>query len=318
MATLSAAGGTFSAVLPLSSRLGSVKGHLTLVVPAGAVSRPVVLSAAVAPRAGLPAATISRPAGAAIVLSATTTAGGVPSGDLHTFARPLTMALPYDPAGLTPAEQSRLVIAFLNPAGRTWTNLVTRVDPAAHTLTAAVSHLTIFQARLLTGPALRIAWPLAAHGQLSRPQGPQATIVGGRTGACPSVPALLKLIAANARRGLPNRFAPPYPAGCLWLPLQVSDPALAPQFAGAPVVVTAIYADRTRAVVTVRLDGQGHAIAVLAVRYRPRVTKRPPGHAAPAITPARAVATLHIAVADRHGVRQPPLQARFVVVAPSR
>jgi hypothetical protein len=273
-------------------------------VPAGAVSGRVTLDAAVAPAEGAPTTSASAPVGAAIALSARASGGQA----IHVFAHPLTLTIGYDPTGLSSAEQSKLVLASLATTGRNWTSLRTTVDATAHTLTTRVSHLTDVQERLLRAPAVRVAWPVTGGG---RPA--QATIAGGRSGACPSVPALLRQIAANARRGAANRFAPPYPAGCLWLPLQVSDPGLTPQFAGARVGVTATFAGARRVGLTVRLDGRGHAVAVLALPFRPRPTDRVRGHAG-----AAAMVMLEVVAADRHGTRQPPIRYGFVVVAPPR
>jgi hypothetical protein len=225
-----------------------------------------------------------------------------------TFRRPLTLRLWYNPAGLSRAQQDTLVIAVVDPAGRRWSSLRTTVDTGAHTLTATTSRPGIIQARLLSGAVLRLAWPVIGHGQPA-----QSTIAGDRAAACPSVEALRNVIAANTQRGLRNPFDPPYPAGCLWLPFQLSDAALAPQFARARVVVTSAYPDRSRAVLTATLDSQGRATAVLRVRFRPRSHDHVGSHAGPA-----GLATLKIVVADRHGVAQPPISAHFVVVASRR
>jgi hypothetical protein len=301
-ATFSSAGGTLSGrVVQTFSAGNSGAQTLRLIVPAGAVSQSVTLAAAAAPAAVVPTATTSAPLGAAIVLSAGTADGRL----IHSFTRPLTLTVSYDPRGLSLAAQSTLFLAFFDTTSQSWISLPTTVDSSAHTLTATVTHVTLFQARLLAGAAVRLAWPRTVAG------GPaQGTLVGGRTAACPAVPALLRLIA---HRRLEQRFARPYPAGCLWVPVQVSDAALAPQFAGAAVAVTATFADATRVVLDTRLDGRAHAIAVLAVPFLPRAGDRAPGHRGPA-----AVATIKVTVTDRHGTRQPPLQARFVVVAPLR
>jgi hypothetical protein len=298
-ATVSSAGGTLSGPIVQTSSAGiSGAQTLTLIVPAGAVSQSVTLVAAAAPPVVVPTATTSAPIGAAIIVSADTAAGGL----VHSFARPLTLTVSYAPRGLPPAGQSKLVLAFFDTTSQSWSSLPTTVDTGAHTLSATVTHPMLIQARLLGGAAVRLAWPRTVAG---RPA--QGTLVGGRTTACPAAPALLRLIA---HRRLDQRFAPPYPVGCLWVPVQVSDAALAPQFAGAAVAVTATFADATRVVLDTRLDGRAHAIAVLAVPFLPRAGDRAPGHRGPA-----SVATLTVAVTDRHGTRQPPLQARFVVVA---
>jgi hypothetical protein len=238
--------------------------------------------------------------GAAIEINATT-AGGRP---IHTFRHPLTLAITYDAAGLSPAEQRRLLIAVFDSGGRRWTNLRTTLDAGSHALTAAVGHLSVFQVRRLSAAALRIAWPPAANGKPA-----QAAVVGGRAEACPSVAALRALIAANARRHARNDFGPPYPAGCLWVPIQLTDAALAPQFAGALAVARVTFRGSSR-VGSGTLDGTGGAVAVLAVPFSPGAHDRVAGYAGPA-----AVADVVVVVTDRWGVRQPPALAHVVVMS---
>jgi hypothetical protein len=180
-------------------------------------------------------------------------------------------------------------------------------EVAAHLAAAAAIELPGATARPARPPLLHFA--LARDPFTSRPA--QATLSGGRTAPCPpSGPSLLAILSAHVRANT-ARFTPPYPAGCLWLPIKVFSPTMAAQFSGATVVVTATFPDHTQVAMTNTLNSQGHAVDVLAMPFQPRPTDRAPGHRG-----AAAVVTLAGLITDRRGVAQPPISARVVVVPP--
>jgi len=65
--------------------------------------------------------------------------------DGATFNPPITMTIKYDP-GLLPAgfDASKLVIAFYNAATSKWEVYPSVVDTVKHTITAQISHFTMF------------------------------------------------------------------------------------------------------------------------------------------------------------------------------
>jgi hypothetical protein len=66
-----------------------------------------------------------------------------PSGT--TFSSPINITLKYDPANLPAgADQSMLYIAWWDVGTGTWVSLPCIVDPVSHTVTATVSHFTIY------------------------------------------------------------------------------------------------------------------------------------------------------------------------------
>jgi hypothetical protein len=66
-----------------------------------------------------------------------------PSGT--TFSSPINITLKYDPAALPAgADQSMLYIAWWDISAGQWVSLPCIVDPVNHTVTAAVSHFTIY------------------------------------------------------------------------------------------------------------------------------------------------------------------------------
>jgi len=66
-----------------------------------------------------------------------------PSG--ATFSPPITLTYTYDPDLLPEgADDANMVLAFYNDATGEWVMLDCIVDPVAHTITAQVSHFTVF------------------------------------------------------------------------------------------------------------------------------------------------------------------------------
>ena len=76
----------------------------------------------------------------------------IPDG--ATFDPPAPMTLTYDPA-LIPEDvaEKNLVIAMWNEEAGEWINLASTVDPATNTITASVSHFTVFTVIAYTQPA---------------------------------------------------------------------------------------------------------------------------------------------------------------------
>lgn len=146
----------------------------------------------------------------------------------------------------------------------------------------------------------------------------QGTISGGRTAACPSVASLLAAIGQNAAAiataqaaskmpPINSRFDPPvYSRGCLWTPVQVTDPSLAAHFAGATVVVTATFPDGTSTVARATMDARGHAVAVVRISY---ITPRGVAHSSP-----KTIVRLSGVVTATDGVAQPPITDHVVVL----
>ena len=66
-----------------------------------------------------------------------------PSGT--TFSSPVSITLKYDPATLPAgADQSKLYIAWWDAATGQWVSLPCIVDPVNHTVTATVSHFSVY------------------------------------------------------------------------------------------------------------------------------------------------------------------------------
>jgi len=65
--------------------------------------------------------------------------------DGATFDPPITLTIKYDP-GLVPAgfDETELVIALYDTATSTWTTYPSTVDTVNHTVTAQISHFTLF------------------------------------------------------------------------------------------------------------------------------------------------------------------------------
>jgi hypothetical protein len=83
-----------------------------------------------------------------------------------TFSKPITLTLSYDPAGvptgLTP-DNLQLAYFQVNPADNAkskWSYLDSGVDPTNHTVSATVSHFTVFA--VLSTPPTSVNWVLLA------------------------------------------------------------------------------------------------------------------------------------------------------------
>jgi hypothetical protein len=243
------------------------------------------------------------PAGPAIDITAKDAAGNV----IHTLSAPITITIGYDPS-IT--DTSKLVISFFDTTTNSWVALPTTVDPVAHTLTAVVTHLTLFQAQTLAAGAT-VAPQVTFARPVSKITGrtAQGTVVGGRTTACPAVSTLLGDIATNIATPGKDKFdAPAYPAGCVWVPVQVVSPDLASQYSGATTVVTETFPDSSSVVITNTMDFRGHSISVFPVPYVPPAGAK---HGDPST-----IATLDGVVIPQVGAVPPPLHERFVVIAP--
>jgi len=75
-----------------------------------------------------------------------------PSGS--TFSSPITITLTYNPSRLPAgADQSKLYIAWWNTSTGQWVSLPSVVDQVNHTITASVTHFTIYSALVPVTPA---------------------------------------------------------------------------------------------------------------------------------------------------------------------
>lgn len=72
------------------------------------------------------------------------------------FQHPLLLQFSYDPADIAGLDPSTLVVAYYDPATRTWRALPTTIDALHHVLTAATTHFTLFQIRATAHTAAQL------------------------------------------------------------------------------------------------------------------------------------------------------------------
>jgi len=110
-------------------------------VPAGALAQDTEIT--LNPGASLFAADRAATLGAGGQASAGQPIAFGPEGT--TFATPATITLPYDPALVPPGQAAAVTVAYYDPLAKTWTPLLTTVDPVNHAVSAQVSHFSLYQ-----------------------------------------------------------------------------------------------------------------------------------------------------------------------------
>jgi hypothetical protein len=122
--------------IPVAGGTLAVPGGAGVVVPAGALTAPATGTITAAAATGGPTdAWPADPVGPAWTIDLGSA----------TLAKPVTLTLAYDPAVLPAGtDPSELLLAYQDPASGAWTPVATTVDPVAHTVSASVSHLSVW------------------------------------------------------------------------------------------------------------------------------------------------------------------------------
>lgn len=248
--TATTAGATMPRLFAVDVALPAAGGHgppaqptesLALFVPAGAMTTALSLRISVPPLSGVPLPVQGQPPQADVALGFAFDLTAVISGTdlaVRRFdqGRPLTLQVHYDPAAAGDLDPTTLRLAYYDPTTRAWRDLATTADVYQHTLTAAITHFTLFQVRAtartraqVTAAQARLARLAAAGAPLVTVQPPSQSVVGG-------VPLLISI-----------------PAGAQLAPLSVSVTGLP----GARVQATFVLPGGTT-VQTFSLDARGY------------------------------------------------------------
>jgi len=81
-----------------------------------------------------------------------------------TFSSPVSITLKYDPSALNAGtDQSKLYIAYWDTGNNRWVSVPSAVDLVNHTITASVTHFTLYSAMApITSSNVTSAWVIAA------------------------------------------------------------------------------------------------------------------------------------------------------------
>jgi hypothetical protein len=110
-------------------------------IPANAMSQDTEITLArdktsfAADRAAAMSAAVASPAGEPIAFG--------PEGTQ--FSAPVTITLPYDPTLVPTGAAGSLAIRYFDPVAKSWTTLVSQVDPVNHLVSAQTSHFSLYQ-----------------------------------------------------------------------------------------------------------------------------------------------------------------------------
>jgi hypothetical protein len=61
------------------------------------------------------------------------------------FTAPVIIELPYDPTAVGLGDQGKIAVHYYDPASRTWTALLSELDPIHHTVRARTDHFSLYQ-----------------------------------------------------------------------------------------------------------------------------------------------------------------------------